>query len=580
VKWTLEEIKAARLDDFRVFLLEVWTFLRLPAPTPMQYDIARTLQHGPERLVIEAFRGIGKSWITAVFVLWCLFCDPNYRVMVTSANQERADAFSTFTKRLITEMPLLQHMEPEGRTSNIAFDVAGSPADQAPSVRSVGITGQMTGGRANLIIGDDVEVPKNSLTHTMRERISELTKEFAAILKTKTTELEYCPWLQYRRSVYLGTPQVEDTLYNKLKTRGYYIRIWPSEVPESGQKYGDNLAPFVRDMVGNVPVGSPTDIRFNEEELIGRKIEYGIAGYALQFLLDTNPQNVERHPLKLSDLIIDSVDREMAWTRTVWGNDKQHFLEDLPAGGFDGDGYYGPVWRSDEMLPWQLTVMAIDPSGQGKDETGFCIMRLMYSHLYVVKVGGFKDGYGEDTLKALAMWAQLYKVNDVIIEPNFGGGMFHSLFEPVLHEMQNEDAPEHKARVIPAEDTPWSRGQKELRICDTLEPLVRAHRLTVDRSVVEDDFQQQLDEQKYSFVYQYTRMMREKDCLPHEDRLESVAMAAQYFVEYLKQNQRIAHEKHKDKLKENEIKKFMKAAKATFGFGRKGRKRWGARNLP
>ena len=36
----------------------------IPEPTPVQYDIAHWLQHGPRRLVVEAFRGVGKSWIT------------------------------------------------------------------------------------------------------------------------------------------------------------------------------------------------------------------------------------------------------------------------------------------------------------------------------------------------------------------------------------------------------------------------------------------------------------------------------------------------------------------------------------
>ena len=43
---------------------------------------------------------------------------------------------------------------------------------QAPSVKSVGITGQLTGSRADLMILDDIEVPGNSLTELMREKAS------------------------------------------------------------------------------------------------------------------------------------------------------------------------------------------------------------------------------------------------------------------------------------------------------------------------------------------------------------------------------------------------------------------------
>ena len=89
-------------------------------------------------------------------------------------------------------------------------------AHQAPSVRSVGITGQMTGGRATIIVADDVEIPSNSLTQVRRERLAEAVKEFDAVL------------VPGGEVTYLGTPQTEMSLYNQLPQRGYDIRIWPS----------------------------------------------------------------------------------------------------------------------------------------------------------------------------------------------------------------------------------------------------------------------------------------------------------------------------------------------------------------
>jgi len=54
--------------DFRVFLVYVWRFLGLPDPTPVQLEIASFLQHGGRRIVVEAFRGIGKRWIPSACV--------------------------------------------------------------------------------------------------------------------------------------------------------------------------------------------------------------------------------------------------------------------------------------------------------------------------------------------------------------------------------------------------------------------------------------------------------------------------------------------------------------------------------
>ena len=100
-EWITNPSQEKMHDDFRAFLWYIWKCLNLPTPTAVQYDIAMYLQHGDKRRIIEAFRGVGKSWITAAYVLWLLYRDPQHRIMVVSANKERADAFSIFTKRLI-----------------------------------------------------------------------------------------------------------------------------------------------------------------------------------------------------------------------------------------------------------------------------------------------------------------------------------------------------------------------------------------------------------------------------------------------------------------------------------------------
>ena len=66
--------------DFKLFLQALWQQLDLPQPTRAQYAIADYLQHGPKRLQIQAFRGVGKSWITGAFVLWTLFNDPEKKI--------------------------------------------------------------------------------------------------------------------------------------------------------------------------------------------------------------------------------------------------------------------------------------------------------------------------------------------------------------------------------------------------------------------------------------------------------------------------------------------------------------------
>ena len=106
------DVLTALQSDFKLFLQALWSQLDLPRPTRAQYAIADYLQHGPKRLMVQAFRGVGKSWITAAFVLWTLFNDKDKKIMVISASKERADNFSIFCQKLIVETPWLQHMQP------------------------------------------------------------------------------------------------------------------------------------------------------------------------------------------------------------------------------------------------------------------------------------------------------------------------------------------------------------------------------------------------------------------------------------------------------------------------------------
>ena len=229
----------AQLRDFRNFVYLVWKHLNLPDPTPIQYDMADYLQGGPRRMVIQAFRGVGKSYITCAYVVHQLLLDPDKKFMVVSASKSRADDFSTFSQQIITQLPICQHLiaKDTQRWSKIAFDVGPARASGSPSVKSVGISGQLTGSRADVIIADDVEVPNNSATQMMREKLGESVKEFDAVLKPDG------------RVIYLGTPQCEMSLYEELRNRGYELRIWPARYPAEAlrAKYSDRLAPLVRD---------------------------------------------------------------------------------------------------------------------------------------------------------------------------------------------------------------------------------------------------------------------------------------------------------------------------------------------
>lgn len=528
------------LTDFRVFTYVVWRHLNLPDPTPIQVDIANYLQNAPRRAVIEAFRGVGKSWLTSAFVCWILLNDPQKKILVVSASKERADAFSSFVKRLINEIPILQHLRPkEGqRDSVIAFDVGAAKPDHSPSVKSVGITGQITGSRADILIADDVEVPNNSSTQMMRDKLSEAVKEFDAILKPGG------------RIIYLGTPQTEMSLYNQLPERGYEVRVWPALYPELQQviKYQGRLAPVITRKLEEDPefAGKPTDSkRFHEEDLMERRASYGRAGFALQFMLDTSLSDADRYPLKVSDLVIQNLNPTLGHLKVAWAAAPEVCINDIPNVALTGDRFYRPMWHSDEMSEYTGSVMSIDPSGRGKDETGYAVVKALAGNLFLTEAGGVTGGYEPETLEGLAYAAKRNQVKEIIIEANFGDGMFTQLLKPIL------------GRIYPCTITEVKHStQKEARIIDTLEPVMSSHRLIVDQKVIQKDFDTASDI-KYSLFYQMTRLTRDRGAIVHDDRLDALAIAVNYWVETMGRDNNKATKDIKDAALNKELKKFM-----------------------
>jgi hypothetical protein len=537
-----QEIK----KDFRKFLFLVWQHINLPDPTPLQYDIARWLQVGPRKCCIQAFRGVGKSFVTSAYVLWELYRNPQLKILVVSASKSRSDAFSTFTMRLIQEMPILAHLRPreEQRNSRIEFDVGPAVADQSPSVKSVGITGQLTGSRADIIIADDVEILNNAATADMREKLLERTKEFSAILKP----------LDDARVIYLGTPQTEDSIYEKLPET-FVTRIWPALIPneQEREKYGDKLAPFVRDM--ERPVGSSTDPqRFTDMDLMSRMAEYGKAGFALQFMLNTSLSDTERYPLKVRDLIIMDTQPDRAPMKVEWMPDSKRELNKLPNLAMAGDRFYTFAAHSETFSDYTGTVMSIDPAGRGKDETGYAVVKMLNGFLYVRRAGGLPGGYEQTTLEKLSAIAKAEKVNHVIIEANFGDGMYTELIKPIL------------SRVHPCivEEVKHST-QKERRIIDTLEPVINRHKLIVDRMVIEDDYrtaQAYEADNKFTktLIYQLTRISYDRGSLKHDDRLDALAIAVNYWAEKMAQDADRGISTERERLLNQELEKFMEHA--------------------
>ena len=516
----MNNVVLALQNDFKLFLQALWQQLDLPSPTRAQYAIADYLQHGPKRLQIQAFRGVGKSWITGAFVLWTLFNNPEKKIMIISASKERADNMSIFLQKLIIETPWLNHLRPksdDARWSRISFDVLCSP-HQAPSVKSVGITGQLTGSRADLMILDDIEVPGNSMTELMREKLLQLCTEAESILTPKDDS----------RICYLGTPQTSFTVYSKLAERSYKPFIWPARYPRKVSQYEGLLAPqLVADIDNGAEPWNVTDPdRFSDDDLIEREAAMGRSNFLLQFMLDTSLSDSEKFPLKMADLVVTAVNPTTAPDSVIWCSDPRNVIKELPTVGLPGDYFYSPMQLQGEWHPYTETICSVDPSGRGTDETAAAFISQRNGFLYLHQMCAYKDGYSDTTLLDILRHCKKYKVSKLVIETNFGDGIVAELFKKHLQQTKQAiDVEEVRANV-----------RKEDRIIDALEPVMNQHRLIVDKDVVDWDYKSNKDEAPekrllYMLFYQMSRMCREKGAVKHDDRLDALAQGVKYFTD-------------------------------------------------
>ena len=503
-----EKILGRLINSFPTYLDYVYSHIGLPSSTPLQQRIAEIIGDNPSRLILEAARGTGKSWIGAIYTTWRLLRNVDEKILVVSGSGPKAQEIATFIRRLFEDVPLLRHLRPtsDQRDSIIAFDVQGCKVAIAPSVSCLGITSQITGKRASLVLADDVEIPSNSMTELMREKLINRTQEFEALLIPDMPS----------SIMYLGTPQSMESIYNKLD---YNTVVLPAQVPEDETVYEGKLDDWI--MLQGKPGDATDKVRFPNDVLLERQAGMGTAGYKLQYMLDTTLSDAERFPLKQKDMIVYPLDKKEAPATISYTGSKEYAL-DIPNLGFTGDRFHKPIRVSSEYLKYDKIIMSIDPSGTGTDETTWTILGVLSGNVYVLDWGGTKLGYSEEALMILALKAKEYQVNEIVPEKNFGAGLFTELFRKTLIKV-------YPCTII---DDFNVKGQKEARILDNTIPLFTNHQIIFNEDKIREEVEwvqkNPVENLQYSLMYQLTHMTYEKGCVVHDDRVDSLAIACQY----------------------------------------------------
>lgn len=536
-------------NSFEFFIEQLWKDRQLDRYHPIgdiERDVCDWFQNGPNPQVDLLARGWGKTYmLSAGGTCWDLLRDPDWKQLIVSKSIREARKTLRIIREWIDVVPFLQHLRPDrrpfdrlaARDTTEYFDVGPARAARDPSVAVMGIEGQLPGTRANRVIGDDVETLQNTQTLEAREELRRKVKEFRAIASYGDMLINY-----------VGTFHHEESLYLNLKDLGYTLRTWPLLYPEPGDKI-EGLAPIVQAKLdsGEATSGWTVQPHYYSDQRVAELQAEGRTWFAMQCQLIANLGDALRYPLRLSDLTIFNMHRDRAPVSIVWGTNNGQGMStrlDIPSLGFGTDCLYAPIMFDDIWQPYTGTKMWIDPSGAGKDETAYGIVAHGSGMLWGKGVGGMAGGEGESgyspaTMNRLAFTARQHGVQEIYVEDNFGQGMFRELFEPVLvrhflEPHQEEGFPEGWRCSI---EGVRLTGQKELRIIAALEGPMNQHRLVVDRAVAEDQVLQR----------QLTRLTKQRNSLPTDDRIESLAMAVYVWQDVLSQDPDKAAERNRQR---------------------------------
>lgn len=164
--------------------------------------------------VLLLWRGVGKSTLVDLWIAYKLSKNPALRFLIISSSDANAAKSSANILKIIKTHPLCDGLYDEKlKTRETFFFVRGGGANRDPSVRAVGIQSQITGGRADYIVFDDVESPENSGTERNRDRLDKKCSEIQNTLAGS----------QYGYSLFIGTYHDTDSLYDRQKTKNVSV---------------------------------------------------------------------------------------------------------------------------------------------------------------------------------------------------------------------------------------------------------------------------------------------------------------------------------------------------------------------
>ena len=165
---------------------------------------------GDRRLLLMVFRDAGKSTLIGLFCAWLLLHDPEYRILVLAAEHGLACKMTRNVRQILERHPATRHLVPANPREWAAdqFTVNRQHGSRDPSLLARGISANITGARADIVICDDVEVPNTCDTPGKREELRLKLAETSFILVPGGLQL-YIGTPHSYYSIYADKPRIE-----------------------------------------------------------------------------------------------------------------------------------------------------------------------------------------------------------------------------------------------------------------------------------------------------------------------------------------------------------------------------------
>ncbi len=201
-------INHPNIVDFKLFTV-IWNQLQNQDTPTLHIKMAGWLEqmHKQEarNIVLMAFRSAGKSTLVGLYAAWSLYQNPNARILVLAADQALAKKMVRNVKRIIERHPLTQSLKPKTKDqwASDRFTIRRSGELRDPSMLAKGITSNITGLRADIVICDDVEVPNTCDSPQKRQDLRERLGEIPYVL------------VAGGKTLYVGTPHDYYSIYAK-----------------------------------------------------------------------------------------------------------------------------------------------------------------------------------------------------------------------------------------------------------------------------------------------------------------------------------------------------------------------------